>query len=156
MSPEKLAEKDLTQLFALAKKIGNKRYNKLTSQDFEDYLQYNYWRYINGDYECGLTEESKRWVHEHSDHFCPVCSENYCDRGGKTIDHKLPRSQYPWLSMDFNNLWVICRECNREKAEKNWYEYEHFIYQKYPTDYAVIKAARPIKLLDSLKSSPNT
>ena len=84
MSPEQLANKDITKLFALAKKIGNKRYNKLTSQDFEDYLQYNYWRYINGDFECGTTEESKQWVAEHSDHYCPICGENYRDRGNKT------------------------------------------------------------------------
>lgn len=152
MSPEDLANKDLAKLFALAKKIGNKRYNRLTSQDLEDYMRYSYWRYINGDYECGTTEESQNWVRKHSDNYCPICSDNYSDRGGKTIDHKLPRSQYPWLSMDFSNLWVICKECNIEKAEKNWYEYEHFIYQKYPEDYSAIKSARPKKLLNSLKS----
>lgn len=146
-----LENKDLHELFKLARKIGNKRYNQLTQQDFEDYLKYNSWRYINGDYECGTTEESKVWVRENSDWYCPVCCHNYNERGGKTIDHKLPRSQYPWLSMKMQNLWVICQTCNREKAEMNWYEYEHYIITQSSHNYPVIKAARPISLLQSLK-----
>ena len=151
MNLDDLANKDLAELFKLADKIGKKRYHKLTSQDFQDYLKYNYWRYINGDYECGTTLESKQWVKDNSDWYCPVCSEKYQIRGGKTIDHKLPRSQDPWLSMNFQNLWVICQECNKQKGEKNWYEYEQFFFNKYPNDYLAIKAARPSKLLNSLK-----
>lgn len=144
-----LEDKDLKELFKLSKKIGGKRYHRLTSEDLNDYLKYDLWRFINGDGECGTTEESKAWVSEHSDWYCPICSENYCDRGGKTIDRKLPRSQYPWLSLEWSNLWIICRQCNREKGEKNWYEYEQYIYEKYPNDYPVIRAARPINLLKS-------
>lgn len=143
----------LPKLFALANKIGGKRYHKLTRQDFEDYLKFNYWRYINGDYECGTTSESQNWVKEHSDWYCPICGDKYRNRGGKTIDHKLPRAQYPWLSMKFENLWVICKICNQEKGEKNWYEYEHYIINRYPESYSVIKAARPLQLLQSLKES---
>lgn len=146
-----LEDKNLSELFKLADKIGSKRYHKLTERDFQEYLKYNYWRYVNGDFECGTTAESQAWVKENSDWYCPICSENYCDRGGKTIDHKLPRSQYPWLSLEWSNLWVICRACNLEKSEMHWYEYEQYIYHKYPQDYPVIRAARPIKLLDSLK-----
>ena len=146
-----IEDKDLKELFKLAHKIGNKRYNKLTDRDFADYLEFNYWRYINGDYECGTTEESKQWVRDNSDWYCPVCGDNYTDRGGKTVDHKLPRSQYPWLSMNWDNLWVICQQCNREKGERNWYEYEQYMYEKYPNDYPLIKSVRPVKLLNSLK-----
>ena len=103
-------------------------------KDLNDYLKYDRWRFINGDGECGTTEESRAWVQEHSDWYCPICSENYRDRGGKTIDRKLPRSQYPWLSLEWSNLWIICRQCNREKGEKNWYEYEQYIYERYPID----------------------
>lgn len=152
MNLNNLENKELAELFKLANKIGKKRYHKLTSQDFQDYLQYNYWRYVNGDYECGTTRESQQWVRDNSDWYCPICGENYLDRGGKTIDHKLPRSQYPWLSMNFHNLWVICQECNREKGDKHWYEYEQYIFNKYPNDYSLIKAARPIKLLNYLKN----
>ena len=149
----KLEDKDLQELFKLANKIGSKRYHQLTTKDFEDYLKFNYWRYINGDYECGTTLESKEWVKGNSDWYCPICSERYQDRGGKTIDHKLPRAQYPWLSMEFQNLWVICQECNKEKGEKHWYEYEQYMFINYPNDYPTIKAARPKKLLDSLKNN---
>ncbi len=148
-----LENKELQQLFDLANKIGGKRYHKLTAEDFRDYLKFNYWRYINGDYECGTTSESQDWVKENSDWYCPICSEHYSDRGGKTIDHKLPRSQYPWLSLEWQNLWVICRECNQQKGEKHWYEYEQYMFINYPQDYPVVKAARPTKLLKSLKEN---
>lgn len=151
MDNHNLQTQDLKTLFKLADKLGKKRYNKLTEQDFQDYLKFNCWRYINGDYECGTTPESQTWVRENSDYFCPVCSQKYPGRGGKTIDHKLPRSQYPWLSLEWSNLWVICRDCNREKREMHWYEYEKYIYQNYPDDYPVIRSSRPLQLLDSLK-----
>ena len=146
-----LENKDIKELFKLADKIGNKRYHKITAQDFENYRKFDYWRYINGDYECGTTQESKDWVKDHSDWYCPICGDNYSDRDGKTIDHKLPRSQYPWLSMDFKNLWVICKICNTEKGEMHWYEYEHYIFVHHPDIYLAVKAARPNQLLQSLK-----
>ena len=111
-----LENKKLKDLFELANKIGNKRYHKLTQQDFENYRKFDYWRYNNGDYECGTTQESKDWVDDHSDWYCPICGVRYSERGGRTIDHKLPRAQYPWLSMDFNNLWVICKMCGSSGA----------------------------------------
>lgn len=146
-----LENKELSELFKLADTIGSCRYHRLTTQDLNDYLKYDRWRYINGDFECGTTAESRVWVEKHSDWYCPICSEKYGDRKGKTIDHKLPRSQYPWLSLEWSNLWVICRVCNREKGERHWYEYEQYMYHKYPQDYPIIKTARPIELLNSLK-----
>jgi hypothetical protein len=147
-----LEHKELKELFKLANDIGNKRYHKLTSHDFEDYRKFDYWRYVNGDYECGTTSESKIWVKNNSDRCCPICEELYSGRGGKTIDHKLPRSQYPWLSMEFKNLWVICQACNQEKGEKHWYEYEHYILTHHPDRYLAVKLMRPNHLLQSLKS----
>ncbi|BAS57704.1 hypothetical protein NIES2135_29300 [Leptolyngbya boryana NIES-2135] len=148
-----LDDKSLEELFKLAAVVGNKRYHKLTAQDFEDYRKYDYWRYVNGDSECGTTLESQTWVKEHSDRDCPICDQKYSFKSGRTIDHKLPRAQYPWLSMDFRNFWVICQQCNREKAEMNWYEYEHYIYVNYLDRYSVIRDARPRELLRSLKQS---
>ena len=144
-------KQELQKLFELAGKIGNKRYHKLTTQDIEDYRKFDHWRYINGDGECGTTQVSKDWVKDHSDWYCPICGENYSKNGGKTIDHKLPRSQYPWLSMEFKNLWVICRVCNQEKGEMHWYDYEHYMFIHYPDLYPVVKALRPSQLLQSLK-----
>ena len=143
-----IKNKNLAELFKLSKKIGGKRYNRLTAQDFADYLKYNHWRYINGDYECGTTSESKAWVEDNSNSYCPICNEHYRHRGGKTIDHKLPRSQYPWFSLEWSNLWVICQQCNREKGERSWYEYEQYMYLNYPDDYPLIRSVRPTKLLE--------
>lgn len=145
-----LEKKELRELFSLAHKIGKKRYHKLTQRDFTSYRRYDYWRYINGDGECGTTLESQDWVKENSDCYCPICGDNYSDKEGRTIDHKLPRSQYPWLSMEFQNLWVICRICNRKKGEMHWYEYEHYILVNHPERYPFVKSARPLKLLLSL------
>lgn len=143
--------KELKELFELANKIGNKRYHKLTHQDFENYRKFDYWRYVNGDYECGTTQESKDWVHDNSDWYCPICDSKYSEKGGKSIDHKLPRSQYPWLSMEFKNLWVICITCNQEKSDMHWYEYEHYMFVHHPAFYYAVQSARPIYLLQSLK-----
>ena len=143
--------KELKELFKLVDQIGKKRYHKLTEQDFENYIKFDYWRYINGDYECGTTQESKDWVKGNSNWYCPICGENYFEKNGKTIDHKLPRSQYPWLSIEFNNLWVICRACNQEKGEMHWYEYEHYMFVHHLDLYLAIKVVRPSQLLQSLK-----
>ncbi|MBD2663347.1 hypothetical protein B6N60_03224 [Richelia sinica FACHB-800] len=147
-----LGNKQLGELFKLIDKVGKTRYHKLTDNDFDNYKKFDIWRYVNGDAECGTTEESKEWVRKNSDWYCPICGYKYSERGGKTIDHKLPRSQYPWLSMEFNNLWVICRDCNQEKGEMHWYEYERYIFVNYPHLYEFIKTVRPTTLLRSLKS----
>lgn len=144
-------EKTLQELFEHAEKIGNKRYHKLTQQDFENYRRFDYWRYINGDSECGSTAESKQWVKENSERCCPVCGEKYSYTNGRSIDHKLPRAQYPWLSLDFRNLWVICHRCNQEKGERHWYEYERYMLAQHPERYQDVVLARPRQLLKTLK-----
>ncbi|MEP0978949.1 hypothetical protein NC980_00145 [Leptolyngbya sp. AS-A5] len=63
----------------------------------------------------------------------------------------MPRAQYPWLSMNFRNLWVICQLCNQEKSDMHWYEYEHYIFVHYPHLYTNVQAARPTTLLKTLK-----
>jgi hypothetical protein len=141
----------LGDLFNLANEFGNKRYHRLTPEDFQQYRAFDYWRYVDGDFELGTTEASKQWVWENSDRpVCPVCNHYFSERKGRTIDHKLPRAQYPWLSMDFRNLWVICWQCNREKGEMGWYEYETYILEKYPERYDEIQFARPQQLLKEL------
>jgi 5-methylcytosine-specific restriction endonuclease McrA len=146
-----LQDQELQELFKLADRIGKKGYHKLTQKDFEDYKRYNDWRYINSNFDCGTTQESKKWVNDNSERECPICAQNYHQRFGKTIDHKLPRSQYPWLSMDFKNFWVICQLCNEEKGDMHWYEYEHYMFTKHPDLYPNVRSMRPTQLLKSLK-----
>jgi 5-methylcytosine-specific restriction endonuclease McrA len=150
-----LQQLDLPELFKLVDEIGCKRYNRLTSQDFEDYRRYEHWRYIQGDSELGTTLESRKWVAQHSNRSCPVCHSYYGSQNVKNIDHKLPRAQYPWLSLDFQNFWVICRKCNVEKAEMNWYEYERYIMKNYVDRYHIVCEERPEDLLRSLAADKN-
>jgi 5-methylcytosine-specific restriction endonuclease McrA len=145
------ADKSLQELFKRADKVGNRRYHKLTPQDFEDYRKFDYWRYVNGDSECGTTAESRQWVKDNSEQHCPVCGEKFSYFNGRSIDHKLPRAQYPWLSLDFRNLWVICYQCNQEKGERHWYEYEHYMFTQYPDRYHNVVFARPKSLLHAAK-----
>jgi hypothetical protein len=146
----KESDKTLQELFKLANKVGNRRYHKLTQQDFDDYRSFDHWRYINGDSECGTTDKSRSWVRDNSERHCPACGTVFSHHNGRSIDHKLPRAQYPWLSLEFKNLWVICHSCNQEKGEMHWYEYEHFVFTKYPERYQDIVFARPRHLLKSL------
>lgn len=146
-----LENKNYEELFKLADKIGKRRYHKLTSQDFEDYRKFDEWRYINGDSACGVTEKSRQWVRDNSDRNCPVCEAEFSEYNPRSIDHKLPRSQYPWLSLDFRNLWVICLPCNQQKGERHWFEYEHYLLKNYPDRLESIQIYRPLKLLKSLK-----
>ncbi|MEM1255169.1 MAG: HNH endonuclease [Cyanobacteria bacterium P01_H01_bin.21] len=143
-------DKTLQELFKMADKVGKKRYHRLTSQDLEDYRKYDHWRYINGDNQRGTTPESKQWVRENADRHCPVCNQRFSERDGRTIDHKLPRAQYPWLSLDFRNLWVICHLCNQEKGERHWYEYEHYMLIHHPDRYQDVAMFRPRQLLKDL------
>ncbi len=146
-----LENKTLKELFDLVDKIGRKHYHKLTAEDFESYQQYEHWRYIDGNFGAGSNQESKNWVRDNSDYHCPICNIRYHKDNGRTVDHKLPRSKYPWLSIDFKNLWVICRECNQEKSDMDWYEYERYIFVNYPHLYDNLKQFRPSQLLRELK-----
>ncbi|WP_448604697.1 HNH endonuclease [Thermoleptolyngbya sp.] len=151
LKARELEEKNLQELFALADDIGKQRYHRLTAQDFEEYRRFDHWRYINGSYNCGTTQESKDWARANSGPYCPICGERFSKCGGRTIDHKLPRSQYPWLSMNFDNLWVICKPCNDEKGEMHWFEYEHYLLVHHPDFLSIVQGFRPIQLLKSLR-----
>lgn len=142
----------LQDLFRQANKIGSHRYHRLTEQDLENYRKYDYWRYVDGQIELGTTDKSRQWVRDNSDHQCPVCGDYFSQHKGRTIDHKLPRAQYPWLSLDFRNFWVICYACNQEKGEKHWYEYEHYMFVHHRDRYPDIVLARPRNLLKSLRA----
>ncbi len=147
-------EQSLEQLFQQADELGKKQYHRLTPEDFEDYRKYDYWRNINGDGECGSTQESRDWVRQNSGYSCPVCQERFSTPGHhRTIDHKLPRAQYPWLSLNFANLWVICLACNQEKAEMHWFEYEHYMLLNHPEIYSNVHEVRPNRLIKNLRQT---
>ena len=49
---------------------------------------------------------------------CPVCGDRMTSG---EIDHKQPRSRDGTDLVE--NLWVICRDCNREKGNRTLYEF---------------------------------
>lgn len=55
-------------------------------------------------------------------HRCPECSKVINGRNAN-IDHKYPRRLYPWLAWEVENLWVMCRDCNKAKGHLEWDEY---------------------------------
>lgn len=50
-------------------------------------------------------------------HRCLCCKRKYV---ALHVDHIKPRSKYPELALDINNLQVLCAECNKGKG--NWSE----------------------------------
>lgn len=51
---------------------------------------------------------------------CMMCGRNPVEDGIKLhVDHIKPRSKYPELSLDFNNMQLLCHECNIGKGNKD-------------------------------------
>ena len=55
---------------------------------------------------------------------CMACGSSYKEHGVRIhVDHIKPRSRYPELALDFNNLQVLCENCNLGKGvtdETDW------------------------------------
>ncbi len=51
---------------------------------------------------------------------CMMCGRTPVEDGIKLhVDHIKPRSKYPELSLDFNNLQLLCEACNMGKGNKD-------------------------------------
>ena len=48
---------------------------------------------------------------------CSECGKQIADSYDVTVDHVLPRSKYPELALDKQNLRVLCRSCNSRKGD---------------------------------------
>jgi 5-methylcytosine-specific restriction endonuclease McrA len=64
---------------------------------------------------------SSKWTQVRYDillYYGPICMK--CKSTKKIhVDHIKPRSKYPELETDFENLQVLCEPCNLEKGNKN-------------------------------------
>ena len=50
--------------------------------------------------------------------YSPICGR--CgNKNNLEIDHVKPRSKYPELELDFNNLQILCHDCNHRKGTKD-------------------------------------
>lgn len=47
---------------------------------------------------------------------CMACGQL---RGSMHVDHIKPRSKYPELELQFDNLQILCKECNYGKSDKD-------------------------------------
>ena len=65
---------------------------------------------------CTINDHYNDFVNENSKGICPYCGLHYLDEADvKTrdaYDHYLPKSFYPFLSIDFKNLTPMCYKCN--------------------------------------------
>jgi 5-methylcytosine-specific restriction endonuclease McrA len=78
------------------------------------------------------SESGKQWKAQflqQCENRCPECC-NWLTPYNTTIDHKLPRSKYPWLGWEVSNLWILCHSCNKAKSDQEWSEYVNSVYQK--------------------------
>lgn len=57
-------------------------------------------------------------IHEEG-HLCSECGELIQYKGDITVDHIRPRSKYPDLALERQNLRVLCRSCNSRKGTKD-------------------------------------
>lgn len=47
-----------------------------------------------------------------------ICMLCHSTSGPMHVDHIKPRSKYPELTFDFNNLQILCESCNQGKSDK--------------------------------------
>ncbi|SHI31443.1 HNH endonuclease [Clostridium intestinale] len=65
-----------------------------------------------------------------SQKYCPYC--NFHTREVKQLDHYLPKSKFPSLSLVVKNLVPICKDCNEVKDDFFSFDYsEQFIHPYY-------------------------
>lgn len=74
-------------------------------------------------------------------HKCPYCSINQPD----TLDHYMPQSDYPALSMCRLNLVPMCSDCNRKKNDYPYTDFIHSYYQTFPA-CSFLKATASVQL----------
>jgi hypothetical protein len=73
--------------------------------------------------------ESREWkrlrnrVIDHYGRKCMICDDT---RGKMQVDHILPKSKYKKLTFEFNNLQILCRECNLIKSDTDFGETADF------------------------------
>jgi len=71
-------------------------------------------------YKTGTWMELRYQVLEKYGRQCMACGST---KGSMHVDHIKPKSKYPHLAMSFNNLQVLCKDCNLGKS--NYFETDH-------------------------------
>ena len=50
---------------------------------------------------------------------CMCCGASRVSGAEMHVDHILPRSKHPELALEFDNMQVLCRDCNMAKSNTN-------------------------------------
>ena len=53
----------------------------------------------------------------------PICMKCNASNSETHVDHIFPRSKFPELELDLNNMQVLCRSCNIKKGNSNNIDY---------------------------------
>jgi len=56
-------------------------------------------------------------------HKCLCCGKTPNDGAVLHVDHIKPRSKFPSLELDINNLQILCKDCNLGKSNKDAIDY---------------------------------
>lgn len=106
--------------------LSAKRVNDEFHRSAREAYQFARKQYADPKYETFRdSDEGKAWKEQklvECKYRCPECNKLINDNNSN-IDHKHSRRYYPWLAWDVSNLWVICRDCNKNKSDMGWDEY---------------------------------
>ena len=108
----------------------------VVASDKADAIKGQYDKTYEGEIHYYLRDSLMRDVHR-----CPYCSINQPD----TLDHYMPQSDYPALSMCRLNLVPMCPECNRKKKDYPYTDFIHSYYQTFPA-CSFLKATASVQL----------
>lgn len=71
----------------------------------------------------------KEKAHEVYGYTCMRCKKTPKNKKDSNVDHIKPRKHFPELSLDFDNLQVLCGDCNKKKGNKHYTDYRNQGYQ---------------------------
>lgn len=68
-------------------------------------------------------KQLRRQVLQKYGHSCMCCGKSPSNFKLVHIDHIKPRKMYPELALHFDNLQVLCAQCNKAKGNKHTTDY---------------------------------
>jgi uncharacterized protein (TIGR02646 family) len=84
-------------------------------------------KYSNNFFESKKWKELKKQVFLKYGYVCMRCGAKNCELH---VDHIKSRQLYPNLEYEFNNLQVLCKDCNMQKGWKGKKDYRPFVNQE--------------------------
>ena len=70
-------------------------------------------------YSSSAWRNLKYKVFCHYEATCMCCGASRVSGAEIHVDHILPRSKHPELALEFDNMQVLCRDCNMAKSNTN-------------------------------------